>query len=303
MRHLLDTYFDIHNIILPILHRPTFERSLADKLHERNESFGEVVLLMCAVACRYSDDPRVTHPITTSTSNTGWNLFNQVDRLRKTRLVGHQLYDAQVYAVCSSTLFRDIYSLADQKLTACFLDGFSPPQGPWAAVGIGLRVMQDVGIHRRARTGKKTVENELWKRCFWVLVIMDRSFSNLLGRSCAIQDEECVSVCFPYVSANSLGLTSFDTDLPSSCDDEYLEHPDPEKAFKQPPDIPSKMDYFISMIRLNQILGFAQRTLVRDPDTYLTVPVLKSSRTDFRSIQQGSHGRSWATWASGGRTI
>jgi len=59
--------------------------------------------------------------------------------------------------------------------------------------------------------------------------------------------------------------TSFDVDLPSSCDDEYLEHPDPEKVFKQPLGIPSKMDYFISVIRLNQILAFSQRTLVRDP--------------------------------------
>ena len=52
-------------------------------------------------------------------------------------------------------------------------------------------------------------------------------------------------------------------DLPSSCDDEYLEHPDQMKAFKQPDGIPSKMEYFISIIRLNQILGFSQRTLVR----------------------------------------
>lgn len=110
MRHLLDVYFDIHNIILPIIHRPTFERLLADKLHERSESFGTVALLMCAIACRYSDDPRVTHPITTSTSNTGWNLFNQVDRLRRTRLLGHQLYDAQVYAVRLLTPFGDMYS-------------------------------------------------------------------------------------------------------------------------------------------------------------------------------------------------
>ena len=109
MQHLLDTYFDIHNIILPILHRPTFERSLADKLHERNESFGAVVLLTCAIACRHSDDPRVTHPITTSTSNTGWNLFNQVDRLRRKRLLGHQLHDAQVYAVRSLPHFGDTY--------------------------------------------------------------------------------------------------------------------------------------------------------------------------------------------------
>lgn len=112
MHHLLDIYFDIHNIILPILHRPTFERSFADKLHERNESFGAVVILMCAIACRHSDDPRIKHPIVTSTSNTGWNLFNQVDRLRRPRLVGHQLYDVQIYAVCSVISPSDTYSLS-----------------------------------------------------------------------------------------------------------------------------------------------------------------------------------------------
>lgn len=85
----------------------------------------------------------------------------------------------------------------ESKLAACFLDGLAPPQGVWAMVGIGLRVMQDVGAHRRKLTAKQTVENELWKRCFWVLVIMDRSFSNLLGRSSAIQDEEYVSIRFP----------------------------------------------------------------------------------------------------------
>ena len=89
------------------------------------------------------------------------------------------------------------------KLAACFLDGYALPQGPWMIVGIGLRVMQDVGVHRRRFTVKKTVENELWKRCFWVLVIMDRTFSNLLGRSCAIQDEEYAFVHF-LSSANSL---------------------------------------------------------------------------------------------------
>lgn len=95
------------------------------------------------------------------------------------------------------------------KLAACFLDGFSPPQGPWATVGIGLRVMQDIGVHRRMHTRKQTVENELWKRCFWVLVIMDRSFSNLLGRSCAIQDEEYVSIHPPYVWVDPFASDKF----------------------------------------------------------------------------------------------
>jgi hypothetical protein len=156
-----------------------------------------------------------------------------------------------------------------QKLAACFLDGFALPQGPWMVVGIGLRVMQDIGVHRRKLTGKKSVENELWKRCFWVLVIMDRTFSNLLGRSCAIQDEEYVLTRFSSRGNSPVCRHSFDIDLPLDCDDEYLEHPDPEKAFKQPVGVPSKMEYFISMIRLNQILAFSQRTLVRTPNQNL----------------------------------
>lgn len=63
--------------------------------------------------------------------------------------------------------------------------------------GIGLRVLQGIGVHKRAFTSKQTVENEIWKRCFWALVTMDRWFSNLLGRPFAIQDEEYVSVRFP----------------------------------------------------------------------------------------------------------
>ena len=95
---------------------------------------------------------------------------------------------------------------------------------------------------------------------------------------------------FPPYKPTDSRVTSFDTDLPSNCDDEYLEHPDPEMAFKQPSGIPSKMDYFISMIRLNQVLAFAQRTLVRGPNPYSMVPILKLSPTPFCSIQQGSRG-------------
>jgi hypothetical protein len=56
--------------------------------------------------------------------------------------------------------------------------------------------------------------------------------------------------------------SSFDLDLPTECDDEYWEDPDPEKAFKQPPGKPSKVSFFISYLKLNQILGFALRTIV-----------------------------------------
>lgn len=65
---------------------------------------------------------------------------------------------------------------------------------------------------------------------------------------------------------------SFDVELPVECDDEYwvlTDHPNPEKphkkcvVFKQPPGKPSKITYFNCFLRLNQILAFALRTIVR----------------------------------------
>ena len=84
-------------------------------------------------------------------------------------------------------------------------------------------------------------------------------------------------------------------ELPFNCDDEYLEHPDQAKAFKQPDGVPSKMDYFISMIRLNQIVAFSQRTLVRDSALHLEVSpnwLLQYSTRRSRSVL-GYVGKRW----------
>lgn len=43
----------------PLLHRPTFERSVREGLHKRDVDFGCVLLLVCALGSRYSDDLRV----------------------------------------------------------------------------------------------------------------------------------------------------------------------------------------------------------------------------------------------------
>jgi len=78
-------------------------------------------------------------------------------------------------------------------------------------VGMGIRLAQDVGAHRRKPwTPEWTVEDELKKRAFWlvyciifgdtypdecnrVLVSHDRHVSSFIGRPRAMQDEECVS--------------------------------------------------------------------------------------------------------------
>lgn len=56
---------------------------------------------------------------------------------------------------------------------------------------------------------------------------------------------------------------SFDVDLPLECDDEYMEHPDPQQRFKQPAGKPSVISYFVAQIKLMRLLSFCLRTIVR----------------------------------------
>lgn len=55
---------------------------------------------------------------------------------------------------------------------------------------------------------------------------------------------------------------SFDLDLPVECDDEYWEHPDPDKRFVQPEGKLSVATFHIHLLKLREILAFAVRTIV-----------------------------------------
>ncbi|KAI0682880.1 fungal-specific transcription factor domain-containing protein [Cytidiella melzeri] len=227
MTALVDAYFEDCNLYLPLLHEPTFRRDIANGLHRRDEGFGSIVLLVCALGSRFIDDPRVILPGSNSQHSSGWEWFRQVQWIRRSLLCPPRLYDLQV--AC---------------LTAVFLHGSATPQAAWTVIGVGIRMAQDVGAHRkRTYTTKRTVEEELWKRAFWCLLAYDRFISSALGRPCAIHDED------------------FDLDLPVECDDEYWENEDPNLAFKQPLGKPSKVAYFNCLIRQNQILAFALRTI------------------------------------------
>lgn len=130
-----------------------------------------------------------------------------------------------------------------------------------------MRIAQDVGAHRR-KAGPLTVEGELWKRAWWVLVGLDRMMSSSKGRPCAVQDEEYVAfasymhVYDPFEFALMVCF-SFDVDLPVECDDEYMEHPDPQQRFKQPAGKPSVISFFLTQIKLMRLLSFCLRTIVR----------------------------------------
>ncbi|XP_006459669.1 hypothetical protein AGABI2DRAFT_218980, partial [Agaricus bisporus var. bisporus H97] len=228
LHNLVDLYFKHVNIFMPLLHRPTFERAIKEGLHLQDPKFGANVLLVCANGARFCDDPREERRNRRrNRHSSGWKWFEQVQMVRRTFLTPSNLYDLQFYS-----------------LSVLFLHGSSAPQACWAMVGVGLRLAQDVGAHRKRKMkGPMTVEDELWKRAFWVLVSIDRGVSSGLGRPCAVHDED------------------FDIDLPVECDDEYWEHPDPEKRWKQPPGKPSLVASFLCFLKLSQVLAFALRTI------------------------------------------
>lgn len=51
-----------------------------------------------------------------------------------------------------------------------------------------MRMQKDLGVHRsKARVEAPTVDRELHKRVFWVLVYLDRMASSVLGRTCSVR--------------------------------------------------------------------------------------------------------------------
>ncbi|KAK7005700.1 Zn(2)-C6 fungal-type domain-containing protein [Favolaschia claudopus] len=225
MDDLIQLFFTHVHPFIALLHRQTFEKSVREGLHLRDSRFGATLLLVCALAARYSSDPRVYLEGTNQSNHScGWRWAGQIRFVKQSFTTTPSLYDVQICC-----------------LSVIFLQGTGCPELCWVLTSIGIRLAQDVGAHRRRRyTGDKPAEDQLWTRAFWVLVCIDILLSASFGRPRATTADD------------------FDLDLPVECDDEYWDGPEP---FKQPPEKPSELAYVNCYIKLLDILGFAQRTL------------------------------------------
>lgn len=102
LKSLVSLYFEKTNSIIPVLHEPTFMKSLALGQHHWDPSFGMIVLLVCALGSKYSQDSRVLVPNDTSRLSAGWHYFCQVPVHRKSLLYKSNIYDLQYYVVSPS---------------------------------------------------------------------------------------------------------------------------------------------------------------------------------------------------------
>lgn len=95
---LFALYFEHINTFLPLLHRPTMAKGVLDGLHLQDHMFGGVVLLVCALGARFSDDPRVLLD-GEDVLSAGWKYFDQVTVIRPYMTFRASLYEVQMISV------------------------------------------------------------------------------------------------------------------------------------------------------------------------------------------------------------
>ncbi|KAK0440954.1 uncharacterized protein EV420DRAFT_1581063 [Desarmillaria tabescens] len=225
--HLVDTFFNTTNIHLCLLHGPTFRREIAAGRHLTSRNFGNLVLGVCAYASRYSDDPRVG-PL----EQAGWEWYLQLRPIHLSKF-------------SDSTTLWELQLL---PLMVLFLYGTTSPQPCFVLIGLGIRMAQHLRAHRKRLVTLKewTVEDELWKRVFWVLVVTDIFVGAFDGKPRATTSE------------------NFDIDYPLEVDEEFWPGEplaDPENPWTQPSHKPADVVSWILNIKLLEILSFAQVTI------------------------------------------
>lgn len=235
--HLIELYFANLNTFIPILHRPSFERALAEGQHLKDRQLGQVLLAVCACASRYSNDPRIfSGAPTKSDQSRGWKWFTQIRPVASSFIAPPTVYELQLYAIC-----------------VLYLQGSSTPEPCWALIGLGIRFAQDVGAHRKETLASRSpFDRELWKRAFWALISFDIYISTVLGRPRATTADD------------------YNQDYPIACDDEYWDGTEP---FIQPAGVPSTLVAWVHFLKLLHIASRAQKVLyaVRTPDLELDV--------------------------------
>ncbi|KAJ6457379.1 fungal-specific transcription factor domain-containing protein [Mycena sanguinolenta] len=222
LESLTKIYFEQINPVLTILHFPSFQQSLLNGLHLRSREFGSVVLVVCALASRHSEDPRVFIEGAPEHS-CGWKWFQQVRPLRGEFPWGTSLYHLQF-------IF----------LSAIYTSGMAIPEESWILVGHGVRIAQCAGAHHRGGYHKmEPLTAELYRRVFWLLVVADTIMSSFNGRPSITKPNE------------------LDVELPLSCDEEYWGMPNAV----QPEGKSSTGAYMPVYLQLMLIFGRIQRAV------------------------------------------
>ncbi|KAF7305598.1 Fungal-trans domain-containing protein [Mycena chlorophos] len=218
---LIEIYFDQVNPIWSFLHAPTFRKSMAEGLHYTNRHFAAIVLGICAIASRYSDDPRVLLEGEDQHS-AGWKWVRQLQPEKIQVANADYLYQLQGLALIG------LHLGCTAQVDHCFL-----------VVGLGIRIGQGLGLHLEDfYTRLPGLEAEMYRRTFWSFLLWEGLIAAIKGRPSITTSIECA------------------LDLPSGLDDVDWGKSSQELA-RSPPGLlvaPSTHAYYRVYFRLLPIL-------------------------------------------------
>ncbi|KAH7108567.1 fungal-specific transcription factor domain-containing protein [Auriculariales sp. MPI-PUGE-AT-0066] len=223
---LVQSYFDNWNANLPIFHRGLFEKQLLDIRLPVDKPFAVAVLLVCALGeSRLADDTEHQH----HEDPPGLGFFCQAEPfLRVPTPAEPRLLDIQIFFLATwyMALVRSNYVA-------------------WTLLSTGIRLAYLSNAHRRDKYNQPiNLQDELWKRTFWALVVTDRMASSAYGRPLIIKDE------------------TFNLDLPLEVDDDCWDVEVTGLPFRGAlSNNLSQYSFFVANIRLNLISGFVTRTI------------------------------------------
>ncbi|KAE9395424.1 hypothetical protein BT96DRAFT_826284 [Gymnopus androsaceus JB14] len=227
MQQLISTYFACVNPYFPLLNGPIFKQQVfEEKLHLRDPTFAATLLAVCSLGSRHCRDPRNLYEGSQSERSAGWKYFQQIRLARAKLIQPASLFEIQLYVL--STLFLQPTPLGDMTSSL---------------IGMGIRFAQELGAHRKQPPGKthqERVERELWKRAYWILVVLDFLQSAATGRPRATTEDD------------------YDLDHLIECDDLYWIASDTGLTFVQPPGQPSYVAYWNHFLRLFHFAGRSQ---------------------------------------------
>ncbi|KAK0460067.1 fungal-specific transcription factor domain-containing protein [Desarmillaria tabescens] len=226
MLALVTLYFTHYNSYLPLLHRPTFEKAMADGEHWTDHLYAGTLLLVCALGARHSNDPRI-FSAQPGGSEAGWRFFEQLTSFQTALQdrTSATLYELQIH--CLSVLYLEAVGLWETVSTQ---------------IGLAIRMAQQVGAHVH-KNRPPNAHDEAWKRVFWVLIFLDVSHACHYGRPVALRYED------------------FDIGFPLECDDIYWNHPDPARRFRQPAGRPSALSAFVCLLKLVNTITYVKRSI------------------------------------------
>ncbi|KAF5340506.1 hypothetical protein D9758_014545 [Tetrapyrgos nigripes] len=260
LQRLLEAYFAFHHPYQPLLHRASFERSVAEGLQLRDHQFGALLLAVCSVASKYSEDPRNLPKESSAVLALGWRWFQQ---LKLTRLIFAEpvsLYELQTYC-----------------LQIHFLQTSYQSEAAWVLAGLCIRFAHERGLHRRRDPSEKpTLERELWKRAFWFLVCVDTILGASLGRPSATSKDDY----------DLEPLIEFDD---SAWDSPFID------VSALAPSKTSISAYCNCLVQLIEILSFTQRTLysIRKSELVETTRISDTQWTENTARQIESALNNW----------